>query len=60
MKEYDPGFEYTDDTEHFIDRMTRHDFVHVYEYPHESPEKDYFEMSDDNHVIPRHLFELVN
>ncbi len=43
----------------FLDYMTRNDVVQVCEYPHDNPVKDYFEMVDDNHVIPRHLFTLV-
>ena len=60
LKDYDPEAKHTEDTDIFLDYMTKNDFVQVYEYPHESPLKDYFEMSDDNHVIPRHLFILVD
>ena len=59
LKDYDPEAEHTEDTDKFLDYMVRNDFVQVYEYPQENQVKDYFEMQDDNHVIPRHLFELV-
>lgn len=59
LKEYDTEAEYTEDMGDFLDYMTRNEFVQVYEYPHENPIKDYFEMSDDNYVMPRHLFDLV-
>lgn len=59
LKDYDPEAKHTTELDVFLDYMTRNDLVQVYEYPHENPVKDYFEMSDNNHVIPRHLFTLV-
>ena len=59
LKGYDPEAAHTNAMDDFLDYMTRNDFVQVYEYPHESPLKDYFEMTDDDHVIPRHLFTIV-
>mgnify|MGYP000023527773 CR=1 FL=1 len=59
LNDYDPEAKHTEATDDFLDYMTRSEFVQVYEYPHKSPIKDYFEMNDNNHVIPRHLFELV-
>ena len=57
LSDYDPEAEITKELKDFIYYMTTNDFVQIYEYPHESPLKDYFEKNDDNHVIPRHLFE---
>lgn len=59
LEEYDSGFKYTKELSAFLDYMGKNDFVQVYEYPHNNPLKDYFEMTDDNHVIPRELFHLV-
>lgn len=59
LKDYDPEAEHTEELDIFLDYMARNDFVQIYEYPHDNPVKDYFEMNDDNHVIPRHLFTLT-
>ncbi len=59
LKDYDPEAEHTEAMDDFLDYMTRNGVVQVWEYPHDNPVKDYFEMMDNNHVIPRHLFTLV-
>jgi hypothetical protein len=46
----------------FLDYISKNDLVQLYEsppYKSSSEELDYFEILDDNHVIPRHLFEVV-
>lgn len=49
----------------FIEAVTKQDTVELYQFPSSKPfdddenEQDYFERLDDNHVIPRKLFELV-
>lgn len=46
----------------FIGRIMRLDYVTLYEYPGAllKSDCDYFEKVDDNHPIPRCLFELIN
>ena len=46
----------------FIDSIMRLDTVILYEFPGElfKSDCDYFEKADDNYVLPRHLFELIN
>ena len=56
-----------DDSElnNFILRIEQEDTVMLYQFPNEVPmsqqedDFDYFEQVDDNHVIPRKLFNLV-
>ena len=44
----------------FLDYISKNTLVQLYEFPYKySEELDYFEILDDNHVIPRHLFEVV-
>ena len=49
----------------FIENVTNQDTVELYQFPSQKPwdnddsEQDYFERLDDNHVIPRILFELI-
>lgn len=45
----------------FAERISKNDFIQLYQYPQnrKDTEHDYFEMTDDNHVVPRHLFTPV-
>ena len=45
----------------FAERISKNDFIQLYQFPQKRTdvEHDYFEMTDDNHVIPRHLFTTV-
>jgi len=51
---------FTVDVAEFAERINKNDFIQIYQFPQERKdiEYDYFEMVDDNHVIPRHLFEV--
>ena len=53
---------FPDSAAEFAEKINTNDFIQVYKFPQKRTdiEHDYFEMSDDNHVIPRHLFELVD
>tara|TARA_R110000851_G_scaffold329720_1_gene501883 strand:+ start:624 stop:899 length:276 start_codon:yes stop_codon:yes gene_type:complete len=45
----------------FAEKISKNDFIQLYQFPQERTDidHDYFELLDDNHVIPRHLFTLV-
>ncbi len=49
----------------FIDAVTSQDTVEFYQFPTSKPfdsddtDQDYFEKIDDNHVLPRSVFELI-
>ena len=49
----------------FIDAVTSQDTVEFYQFPTSKPfdsddtDQDYFEKIDDNHVLPRSVFELT-
>jgi hypothetical protein len=46
----------------FIDKITASNFVVLYQFPNEDKNNtyDYFEKEDDNHVIPKFLFEMID
>lgn len=49
----------------FIEAVTSQDTVELYQFPSQKPfdnddeNQDYFEKIDDNHVLPRSVFELI-
>lgn len=55
------GDEFTASTSDFAETISKNDFIQLYQFPQERTdiEHDYFELLDDNHVIPRHLFTLI-
>jgi cyclopropane fatty-acyl-phospholipid synthase-like methyltransferase len=46
----------------FAEKISKNNFIQLYQFPQKRTdiEHDYFELLDDNHVIPRHLFTLIN
>lgn len=50
-----------DSVDDFIHNLKEHPTIEIYRFPNERADLkyDFFEKDDDNHVIPRELFELV-
>jgi len=52
---------FTVEVAEFAEKIGRNDFIQLYQFPQDRVDVgyDYFEITDDNHVIPRCLFNLV-
>ena len=65
FKEYEAWFKgeggtFTVQVSEFAEKISKNDFIQLYQFPQDRKdiEHDYFEMADDNHVIPRRLFTV--